>query len=139
MNRAVALVAQLEVRHCIPGLWDVILNGGHIVGTRLRYDHNVIQTNVGEVTAILIGEDRGRDAVAGMELRRDNRIFELVRHGHRVHEAGNGLALESNVRRVGAHDLSTYLKGSLSRRRTAGCWSRRAATAREQCNEEENK
>ena len=129
MDGAVALVEELEIGHSIAGFGNVVLDGGFVVRARLGDDDDVVETDVGEVAAIFVGENGRRDAVAGMEFRGDDRILELVGHRHRIHKAGDGFAVESDVSGVGADDLAAYLKGDL---RGGGTGCRRSGADRRQ-------
>lgn len=138
VNDAVALIEELEVRHGVSGLGDMVLDGRFVVRTRLGGDNNIVELNIGEVAAILVGENGSRDAVAGMEFGRDDGVLELVRHGHRVHKAGNSLAIEGDVRCIGADDLAADMKCDLRGRGIRGGRSRGMTAAREENNKNES-
>ncbi|GAC1359469.1 MAG: hypothetical protein NVSMB3_07020 [Acidobacteriaceae bacterium] len=50
-----------------------------------------------EAVRLLVDEEVRGDAVARVELGGNARVLELVRHGHRIHEAGDRLVIEDNV------------------------------------------
>ena len=48
-----------------------------------------------DAVLILLGNQHvGGNHVSAMQLAQDARILELVRHGHRFHEAGDGLMIQ---------------------------------------------
>lgn len=110
VNGAIALVEELEIGHNIAGLGNMVLDGRFVVRARLGRDNNVVEQNIAEVAAILVGENGGRDAVTGMKFRGDDGVLEFIGHGHRIHEAGNGLPVESDVGGIGADDLAADVK-----------------------------
>jgi len=111
VDGAVALVEEGEVGDGVSGLWDVVLDGGLVVGTALGYDDDVVEEDVAEFGAVWGGEDGGGDAIAGVELADDAGVFELVGHGHGVHEAGDGLVVEGDLCAVNGDYLATDGEG----------------------------
>ncbi len=132
VNGAIALVEQFEVGYSIANLWNVVLDGRFVVRARLGGDDDIVETDVREVIVILICEDRGHNAITGVKFRGDDRIFQFVRHGHRLHKAGDSLSVESDVCGVGADDLTAYPKRGLRGSGTGGRRGRGLTAAREE-------
>ena len=115
VDGAVALVEEVEVGNGIAGRGDVVGDGRLVVGAGLGDDDDVVELDVGVAVAVLVGEDLGGDAVAGVEFAGDAGVLELVVHGHGFHEAGDVLAVERDVVAVGGDDLAADGEGLLLR------------------------
>src|SRR5260370_12165635 len=85
MDGAVALVEEVEVGDVVAGVGDVVLDGGLVVGAGLGDDDDVVELGVAEAGGVLLDDDFGGDAVAGVELADDAGVLELVGHGHGFH------------------------------------------------------
>ena len=109
MNRAPVLIAQLEIGNRVARRGHVIEHRRLVIGLALRNHHNVIEHNVR--IGILRDQHIGGDGVAGMQLAENARILQLVGHGHRIHEAGNGLMIHRHFagRRIGRNHLPAQL------------------------------
>ena len=81
-----------------PGCGDVVLDGGLVVGAGLGDDDDLVEEYRCRSRRGLLDEEGGGDVVAGVEFGGDGGVLELVGHGHGVHEAGDGLAVERDVR-----------------------------------------
>ena len=116
MNRAVALVEQGKVGDSVTGRGDVVLDGRLVVGAPLSDDDDIVELWIEVACGVLLGSKARGDAVAGVEFAEDRGVFDLVRHGHGLHKAGNSFVVQSDVRGVGRDDLAADAKG-LGRRR----------------------
>jgi len=72
---------------------------GQVIRLALRDDYKVIEQHVG--IGVLGDEYIGRNDVAWMEFGEYARVPELVGHGHRVHEAGDGFMIQGYFARCG--------------------------------------
>ena len=63
--------------------------------------------------SFMLAEKIGGDYVAGMKLAEDVRVFDLVGHGHGIHEAGDGFVIDGDLGcgRIGGNDLAAQLEG----------------------------
>jgi len=84
---------------------------GAVIGATLANNHNVIEQNIAFGT--LGNEKIGGDYVAGMKLAENVRVFDLVGHGHGIHEAGDGFVIDGDLGcgRIGGNDLAAQLEG----------------------------
>ena len=82
------------------------LNCWAVVGLGLADDDDVINKDFG--IGGLGDEDVGGKQVAGVEFAEDAGVTEFVGHGHRFHEAGDGLMIERDFAfgGVGGDDFS---------------------------------
>ena len=66
-----------------------------VIRLGLRDDDDVIEQHVR--VGVLRDQHVGGDHVAGMQFAQDVRVLELVGHGHRIHEAGNGFMVQRDL------------------------------------------
>ena len=106
VDGAIALVAKGEVGDGVAGCGHVVLDSGFGVGAGLGDDDDAVEELVVEAVRAWFDEQGSGDAVAGVEFGGDGGIFELVGHGHGVHEAGDGLVVERDVRTADGDDAA---------------------------------
>ena len=95
MNWPAILVAQLEVGYSIARRRHVIHDLGQVIRLALRHYNNVIQQHVR--IRVLRHQQVGGNHVARMQLAQYPCVFQLVRHGHGIHEARNGFMVQRHL------------------------------------------
>src|SRR6202044_3006254 len=98
-------------RDVVAGSGDVVGDRWLVVGTGLRDDDDVVETNVGVAFVTLVGKDFSCDAVAGVEFAGDAGVLELVIHGHGFHEAGDVFAVEGDRGSFNGEDFAANGEG----------------------------
>ena len=103
------LIAELEVWDLISLNRNMIADGWPVVGLALGHYDDVIEEDVG--VGVLGDEDVGGQDVAGVEFSEYAGVFELVGHGHGVHEAGDGFVVERDLAAggIGGNDFAAQL------------------------------
>jgi len=103
------LVAELEVWDLISLSGNMIADGWAVVRFALGDYDDVVEENVG--IGVLGDEYVGGDDVGGVEFGEDAGVFELVGHGHGVHEAGDCFVVQGDLAGsgIGGDDLSAQL------------------------------
>ena len=110
IDGAIGLVEEREIGNVIAFCGDVVVDNGFVVGARLGDDNDVCEAKVGGAGGIVIGEEGGGDEVAGVELGEDGGVVEAIGHGHRGHQAYDGVVLEGDFAGGGisAEDRAAY-------------------------------
>lgn len=100
------LIGEVKVGNAVAGGGYVELSGGAVVGFGLTDDDNVIDEDGG--IGGLRNEHVGSEDIAGVEFADDAGVAKFVGHGHGVHEARNGLVVESDFAsgQVGRDDFA---------------------------------
>jgi len=121
-NSLAALIRESEVGDGFAGRGDVECISGR-GGFRMAGDLYVFEPVVGWCIGACEEYDVGRDGIAGSELIQGPRRFDLVRHGHRVHEAGNVVAVDE-----GGFSLRVDRDDAAGEGVALRCWRIRAMT-----------
>ena len=119
MNCAVALVQEFEVGDNIAYCGDVVGDGRLVVGACLRYDDDIVETNISISVANLVCKDLRADAIAWVKFADDAGICEFVVHRHCFHEARDIFAIECDVRGICRDDSAANGEGLCC----GGSWS----------------
>ena len=94
MDGVAILVGEAEVGDFVAGLGDVELDCGAIIRLGLADDDEVIDKYIG--IGGLGDEHVGGDHIAGVQFAENAVVAQFVGHGHRFHEAGDGLMVDGD-------------------------------------------